>query len=117
RADHFDAETLPALVRSGPAVAGSAAFDEALEQLIPGRRHEGLFFPFPHVGLDVDAANRFLHEELKRRPGSRGQMLITPQMDPEFIRQTVEDCGFVGLKCYHVYSPRRPTFESTIDDF
>jgi glutamate-1-semialdehyde 2,1-aminomutase len=38
-------------------------------------------------------------------------------MDPEFIRQTVEDCGFVGLKCYHVYSPRRPTFDSTIDDF
>lgn len=117
RADHFADGSAPALVQSGPAVAGGDAFDEAIGQLIPNRRHEGLFFPFPHVGLDVEAANRFLHEQLLLRPGSRGQMLITPDMDAEFIRQTVRGRGFVGLKCYHVYSPRRPTFESTIEEF
>ena len=44
-------------------------------------------------------------------------MLVTPQDDPELIRETVRRCGFVGLKCYHVYSPRRPTFDSTIEEF
>lgn len=117
RADHFAAGAVPGLVQSGPAVAGSAAFDEAMVQLIPNRRIEGLFFPFPHVGLDVNAANEFLRQELLDRPGSRGQMLITPEQDPEFIRETVRRCGFVGLKCYHVYSPRRPTFDSFIEEF
>jgi hypothetical protein len=117
RADHFPADAAPGLVQSGPAVAGSDAFDEAIGQLIPNRRTEGLFFPFPHANLDVDAANKFLYEELLRRPGSRGQMLITPDQDPEFIRETVRRWGFVGLKCYHVYSPRRPTFDSLIEEY
>ncbi len=117
RAEHFAADATPALVQSGPAVAGSDAFDAAMRQLIPNRRTEGLFFPFPHAGLDVDAANEFLFQELLRRPGSRGQMLITPDQDPEFIRETVRRCGFVGLKCYHVYASLRPTFESLIEEF
>jgi glutamate-1-semialdehyde 2,1-aminomutase len=117
RADHFAAGAAPALVQSGPTVAGSDAFDDAMRQMIPNRRIEGLFFPFPHPGLDADAANEFLRQELLRRPGSRGQMLITPEMDPEFIRETVRRSGFVGLKCYHVYSSSCPTFNARIDDF
>ena len=117
RADQFPADTAPPLVKSGPPVAGGAAFDATIEELIPGRRTEGLFFPFPHPEVDVDAANEFLHRELLARPASRGQMLVVPGHDPEFIRQTVRRCGFVGLKCYHVFSPRRPTFHSAIEDF
>jgi len=117
RADQFPDGAAPPLVKSGPPVAGSAAFDAAIEQLIPGRRTEGLFFPFPHAQVDVDAGNEFLHRELLARPASRGQMLVVPGHDPEFIRQTVRRCGFVGLKCYHVFSPRRPTFDSTIEEF
>ena len=117
RADHFAEGTQPGLVASGPPVAGGEAFDREMEKITPGRKTEGLFFPYPHAQVDVDAENEFLFEELKRRPGSRGQMLITPQQDPEFIRETVRRCGFVGLKCYHVYSPRRPTFDSFIEEY
>jgi glutamate-1-semialdehyde 2,1-aminomutase len=117
RADHFPAEAAPGLVKSGPQVAGSEAFDRAIGELIPGRQHEGLFFPYPHALVNVDGENEFLHEQLKTRPGSRGQMLITPAQDPEFIRQTVRQCGFVGLKCYHVFSRTKPTFDSAIEDF
>lgn len=117
RADHFPAGETPPLIKSGPSVAGSAAFDEAIGQLMPNRRHEGLFFPFPHAQVDVKRANDFLHEQLLLRPSSRGQMLVTPAQDPEFIRETVRRCGFVGLKCYHVFSPRRPTFESLIEEY
>ena len=117
RADHFPSGSAPPLVQSGPAVAGSTAFDDAIHQLLPNRRIEGLFFPFPHAQVDVDAANEFLRQQLQGRPGSRGQMLITPGQDPEFIRETVHRCGFVGLKCYHVFAPHRPTFDSRIEDF
>jgi glutamate-1-semialdehyde 2,1-aminomutase len=117
RADHFPEGVAPPLIQAGPAVAGSAAFDSQIGALVPGRKTEGLFFPFPHAEVDIHAANQFLHDELKGRPGSRGQMLITPAMDPELIRETVKRCGFAGLKCYHVYSPRRPTFESLIEEF
>ena len=44
-------------------------------------------------------------------------MLITPDMDPEFIRQTVREFKFVGLKCYHVYAPSRPTFNAPIPEY
>ena len=117
RADHFPTGAEPPLVKSGPRVAGADAFDQHISELIPGRTTEGLFFPFPHAQVDVEAANSFLREELLRRPGSRGQMLITPALDPEFIRDTVRRSGFAGLKCYHVYSPRRPTFDSLIEEF
>jgi glutamate-1-semialdehyde 2,1-aminomutase len=33
------------------------------------------------------------------------------------IRRGVEEDGFVGLKCYHVYSDHRPTFDSEVEDF
>lgn len=117
RADHFAEGTQPELVKSGPAVVGSAAYDEAMEPLIPNRQTEGLFFPYPHAQIDVAAENDFLTEQLKLRPQSRGQMLITPADDPEFIRETVRCQGFVGLKCYHVYSPQQPSFESPIEEY
>jgi len=43
--------------------------------------------------------------------------MITPSQDPELIRETVRRCGFVGLKCYHVFSPRRPSFDSRIEEY
>ena len=117
RADHFAPDSAPELVKSGPAVVGSEVFDREMTQVIPRRKTEGLFFPWPHPQVDLNAENAFLHQELLGRPGSRGQMLITPDQDPEFIRETVRRCGFVGLKCYHVYSPRRPTFDSFIEEY
>ena len=117
RADHFAADSAPGLVKSGPAVVGSEVFDREISQVIPRRTTEGLFFPWPHLQVDLNAENEFVHQELLKRPGSRGQMLITPEQDPEFVRETVRRCGFVGLKCYHVYSPRRPTFDSFIEEY
>jgi hypothetical protein len=117
RVDHFAPDAELPLVHAGPPEVGSAAFNDAIGQLIPNRRIEGLFFPYPHVPMEVDAANAFLYQQLQQRPGSRGHMLITPSQDPELIRDTVRHSGFVGLKCYHVFSPHRPTFDSRIEEF
>lgn len=117
RLDHFEPGAAPAFVASGPQVVGFDEFQRAIGELTPGRRTTGLFFPYPHPRIDVAAENEFLAAELAKAPGSFGQMLVTPAMDAEEIRQTVRDCGFVGLKCYHVYSKSTPTFDSLIEDF
>lgn len=114
---HFAPEGLSPFLQAGPVDAGADAFRQAMEEMIPGRKIEGLFFPFPSTKVETAAANAFIVQELQKAPRSYGQMLITPEMDPEFIRETVRRDGFVGLKCYHVYSPVQPTWESPIEDF
>jgi glutamate-1-semialdehyde 2,1-aminomutase len=117
RVADFAQGTAPALVQSGPAVAGSAAFDASMAELIPDRKIEGLFFPFPHPQLDSTAANRFLCDELRMRPESRGQIVVTPSDDPEQIRELVRRQRIVGLKCYHVYASKHPTFDAPIEAY
>ncbi len=117
RAKDFAPGTAPGLVQTGPAIAGSAAFDASMADLLPGRKIEGLFFPFPHAELNVAAANQFLCDELRSRPGSRGQLLVTPNDDPEQIREVVRRERLVGLKCYHVYAPQKPTFDAPIEAY
>ncbi len=103
----------PALVRQFPEL-GWEAYQQMMQELTPGRRTSALFFGFPSVVADTASSNRFVAAETAKDPGSRAQMLITPDMDPEFIRQTVHEFGFAGLKCYHVYAPTKPTFDAGI---
>lgn len=117
RVQDFAAGQAPAFVAAGPAVAGVAEVERRLQELIPDRPMEGLYFPYPHRSMNTAAANEFLGQELQRRPGSRGQLLITPEMSPEDIHNAVQRWGFVGLKCYHVYAARERTFEATIEEY
>lgn len=113
---HFRGDVLE-LLRGGPAIAGWETYCEYIRQITPGRRTSGLFFGFPHPQVEFDAANALVAREVKRDARSRGQMLIYPSMDPELIRQTVRREGFVGLKCYHVYSDQKPTTEASIPSY
>ena len=115
--DHFPPDDVPELFRGGPARIGAEEFTHDIAQLIPGREMDGLFFAFPKVGMDLAAANGFIAREVTKLPRSRGQMVVTPDLDPEFIRESVRSEGFVGLKCYHVFARSQPTFEAPIEDF
>ncbi len=117
RTADFPPDAHPAVCHGGPPEVGAPQFREAMAELMPGREVAALAFPFPHPDVDVDAANRFLADQLSEAPACRGQMLITPAHDPEFIHATVDRYGLVGLKCYHVFSPERPTFQSSIEAF
>jgi glutamate-1-semialdehyde 2,1-aminomutase len=107
----------PEWIAGGPDVAGLAVYSRYNGALLPGRACSGLFFGFPHRDLDHDLANDFVAAEVRRDPGSRAQMLVLPDMDPEYIRQTVRRQGFVGLKCYHVYAGEAPTWNASIPSF
>lgn len=113
---HFR-EGMPKLVEEGPESVGLDVYTEAMRELTPGRRYSGLFFGFPHAQLDMEGANSFLAEEVRADPQSRAQMLISPGMDAEYVRETVRREKFVGLKCYHVWSTETPTYQSKVESF
>ena len=93
---------------------GFAAYRRLIEGITPGRETSGLFFGAPHASLDIEASNRFVAGQVQADLNSRAQMLITPAMDPEYVRETVRRFRFAGLKCYHVYSTTEPTFDAEI---
>ena len=106
----------PLMVQRGPDVSLDV-FSRFIEGLTPGRRTSGLFFGYPHAAINVEGNNDFIASEVRPDKTSRTQMLITPDMDPEYIRATVRREGFVGLKCYHVFSSEKPTFYANIPSY
>jgi glutamate-1-semialdehyde 2,1-aminomutase len=111
------ADPAPPLPASGPAVADWDGFLRHMNAIVPGREFAGLCFPYPATGVNFEGANRFLADQLRRHTRLRGEMLIEPGMDPEFIRQSVRRDGFSGLKCYHLFSRTRPTFDAPVEDY
>ncbi len=104
------------VVADGPDI-GWAEYEKHIGELTPGRKTSGLFFGWPHATIDVEANNQFVSEQVKLDKNSRGQMLVTPSMDAEYVRETVRKGGFVGLKCYHLWSTSTPTPDAPIPDY
>ena len=96
-------------LQHAPEQCGLREFRELSEWITPRRHVDALFLSFPVHG-DLAAISRFAAAEARRDPGCRAEMLVTPDMDPEHVREEVRRHGFAGLKCYHIYSARpRPT--------
>ena len=112
---HFNGAA-PGLCAKGPSNVGWAEFQTQIAQIMPDREVSGLAFGYPTPTVNFEAANDFLARESKHL-GALGQMLIHPAMDPEFIRETVQRNGFVGLKPYHIYATEKPTFDAHIPSF
>lgn len=106
----------PALCGKGPPSAGWDVFQQQIGELMPGREIDGVCFGFPATTVDVEAANAFVAAECSAQH-ARCQMLVRPDMDPEFIRQWVKEHGLVGLKPYHLFAGRKPTFEAPIPSY
>ena len=97
-----------------------AAYCRRMAELLPGRRIEGgLCLPgaVAAVGDRLQAQNEFVAHEVQTHPAWRGSLLVTPQMDPEYLRQEVRRLALSGLKCYHVQSGREVTWEADIPDY
>jgi glutamate-1-semialdehyde 2,1-aminomutase len=115
--DHFADVEGTGMLQSGAPVVGVDEYERGIDEILPGRTVDALFFPMPNASVDFDSTNAFTAKEVAKRPRSRAQMLIHPNHDPELIRETVRREGFVGLKPYRIFSPRRPTEDSTIEEF
>jgi glutamate-1-semialdehyde 2,1-aminomutase len=60
------------------------------------------------------AQNAFTAAEAAANPGWRGAMLVSPDMDSEYVREEVRRLRLAGLKCYHVHSGLPSTWDADI---
>lgn len=101
---------------------GLDAYRDYMEWLHPnGRTKGGLFFGLAFQG-DRAGNDQYVIDEVRKGQAAgfaaRGQMLIAPEMDAEYVRETVRREGFVGLKPYHLMAKTDgPTFLAPIEDY
>jgi glutamate-1-semialdehyde 2,1-aminomutase len=91
-------------------VFGLADHRQFMSEMLPGREIAGgLFIPgaVGAVGPNVQAENELIASEVADNPRSRGEMLISPEMDPDYVRAEVRRLRPAGLKCYHLRSGQR----------
>jgi len=98
---------------------GAEEYLRFMEDLHPGRQMAALFLSFA-LPDDLDGRHRmneFVGRETARSGSFRGEFFVCPDDDPEWVRQEVRRLGLHGLKCYHTFSPVKPTWEAGIADF
>ncbi|MBM3804856.1 MAG: hypothetical protein FJW26_21415 [Acidimicrobiia bacterium] len=104
---------------ANPAIPPTVGLDEyrkLIDDLHPGRRVSALFIPAQFNELRA-MGNDWIAANVARDPSSRGLYFVTPDDDPEKVRQGVRRLGLHGLKCYHLVSHSKPTWESDIPGF
>lgn len=122
RHTHYPPGKLPAHLIGTPTDIGLAIYREHIEWLHPrGRTLGGLFFGLAFQG-DRTGNDDYVAAEVKAGQAAGfhafGQMLIAPEMDPEYVRETVRRQGFVGLKPYHLMAQvEGPTFLAPIEAY
>jgi predicted TIM-barrel fold metal-dependent hydrolase len=97
-----------------------AAYRRRMAEMIPGRAIAGGVLLPGSVGASgaaLAAQNDMIAHETSLEDGWRGSMLVTPGMEPDFIRQEVHRLGFSGLKCYHVQSGAQVTWDADIPEY
>jgi glutamate-1-semialdehyde 2,1-aminomutase len=119
---HYQPGTIPAHLAGTPIEIGLAVYGETIEWIHPNARTRGgLFFGLAFTG-DRVANNDFVAQEVQtgQKQGFQalGQMVIAPQMDPEYVREIVRQHHFVGLKPYHTMAQvDGPTFTAPIEAY
>ncbi len=115
----WDEKALPANhpIRGQRMDCGFAVTDQWNRRMFPGRSFEYLVLGMPCVGMDTKAHNAFVAAEMKSRPNSRANLLVTPQCRAEDIRADVLKHGFMGLKPYRLYSTTGDVNQCRIQDF
>ena len=118
---HYPADTLPAGLKQTPETLGLAEYFDYVDWIHPNRRTQGgLYFGLAFLG-DREANNEFVSAEVSQAglgDNAFGQMIIAPDMDPEFVRDEVGRLGFVGLKPYHTMAQvDGPTWHAPIEAY
>ncbi len=97
-----------------------AAYRRRMAELLPGRRVAGgLILPgaVAATGEQLLSQNELVATQVAADDGWRGAMLVSPEMDPEYVRSEVRRFGLSGLKCYHVRSGKAVTWDADIPDY
>jgi predicted TIM-barrel fold metal-dependent hydrolase len=101
---------------SGPSIVTMEEFQRQIDWVTPGRHTSGLFFGVAFNETFRDA-NTFVANEVAKDPASLSQMLVSPYLDPEEMREMGRRLGFRGIKVYHSFLREKPTWNADIRQF
>src|SRR5262245_9604296 len=107
----------PSFVEKGPPVVTLPEFKRQMEWITPGRLTTGLFFGGGLSEERYDESNHFVAAEVARDPNSSGQLIVSPKLRAERIREMVHAHNFVGLKVYHTFAERKPTWDAEVREY
>jgi len=113
-------EDPPAHVMAGPPEVGLSVYREQMQWILPGREVQGYHFAYPFPTTDGErlrAANAWVAGEVAKEPAGRGQLLVRPTDDPEWVREQVRALGLRGLKPFCFYAPVPDTLQAEIPDY
>ena len=100
-----------------PSPVGREEYLAYMQDLHPGRETGALFLSWTHDRAMIAAANEWTAAQVEGQPLFRGLYFVTPEDDPEHVREEVRRMGLTGLKCYHTMAAVTPTWEAGITDF
>lgn len=109
----------PAHVLAGPHNVTLDVYREQMQWLFPGRRVHGLHFAYPFPASSdtrLAAANQWVSDQLSQDPLSRGQLLVRPTDDPDWVRQEVKRLGLCGLKPFIFYADVLDMYQANLPD-
>jgi len=106
----------PALLAAGPPDITLEVYREQMSWLFPNRKVHGMHFPLAFVE-DTGPGNAWVSQEIKKDPLARGQFLVRPTDDPEWVRQEVRRLGLRGLKPFSTYAAVDDFWEAQIPDY
>ena len=96
---------------TGPAVGLRAEFNfndhmQWGQQLYPDRELHLLVLGTPILGgMDYEGHNTWMADQVADDEQSVVNMIVTPDMSPEYVADQVDKHGFLGLKPYRVFAP------------
>jgi len=98
-------------------VLDAECLKKGLAAWLPGREIRALCFGNPSKGIDCDAVNPWIREEVRREKGWRYLALATPGDSPEAVDRTLSDPLCKGLKVYHFFSGRKESYDCAMEEF
>ncbi len=100
----------------GPEVITLERYRALAEWIMPGRQIDGLFLGFGGTKT-IGEVNAFVTGQVGPTTACASGMLVTPDMEVDYLREQVRRHRFAALKPYHRFARVQPTWDADIEDF
>lgn len=117
---HVPPGSSPVFESAAQEVVGLAEYRRLMAAMLVGREVAGgLFIPgaVAAQGADLAAENELVAREVAGDGRARSALLVSPEMDGDFVQAEARRLRPAALKCYHLRSAVRPTWDAELPQY
>jgi glutamate-1-semialdehyde 2,1-aminomutase len=110
----------PSYVQDGPPDVTLDVYRAHMQWIVPGREVHALHMAYPARGLTLEsiaAGNEWVAAQTAPDPLGRAHLMVSPDLDPEFVRQEGRRLGMCGLKVYAAFAPREDYYQAELPEY